>query len=68
VNAATALRAGLALAALQPCCLCGDPRLAATAMYVPAEGRRVFFYALCVSCFEREDAPELVEAGLRDAA
>jgi hypothetical protein len=63
-----AFRTGLALAALQPCCLCGDTRLAATAMYVPAEGRRVFFYALCVSCFEREDAPELVEAGLQGAA
>jgi hypothetical protein len=75
VVSSTALRTGLALAALQPCCLCDNPRTAASAMFVPSErfGRligapagkhRVVFYSLCASCLDRGDKTELIETGL----
>jgi hypothetical protein len=64
----TALRTGLALAALSPCCLCDDPCIAVTAFFVPADDCRITFYALCSSCFAHDNAPDLVEAELRDAA
>jgi len=60
----TALRAGLALAALTSCVLCGDPQTVVVAMFIPNAGRQVFFYALCSLCAERDDKVERVESDI----
>ena len=66
------LRAGLAMALLQPCLLCGSANVDGSAIFapdrefgerlgVPAGKTRVFFYGLCDACFARPDACKAVE-------
>jgi hypothetical protein len=64
MSAERRFRAALALAALQPCLLCGGAP-AWTALFIPNEApSRWAFYSLCAVCFARPDKAEAAEAVL----
>ena len=60
MSAEQKFRAGLALAALQPCLLCAREPVCPAA-FIPNTASRVAFFSLCDACVARPDAAEAAQ-------